>query len=136
MIYLKIANGKEIAIDDIFNGLNIFGKALWLQILVAFYTFLWTLLLYIPGIVKSLSYSASTWILANNPELTASEALSKSKKVMEGHKWDLFILQLSFIPWYILVALTFGIASIYVNPYFEVTLANFYKNIGAFDVEI
>ena len=136
MVYLKIADGKEISIDDIFKGLNVFGKAFWLNILVWFYTLLWTLLLYIPGIIKSLSYSAAPWILADNPELTASEALNKSKRVMNGYKWDLFILELSFIPWYILVIFTFGIASIYVTPYMEVTLANFYRKIGAFEEEI
>lgn len=136
MAYLSIAKGEEISVESLFKGLNIFAKAFWLNILMGFFTFLWTLLLWIPGVIKSLSYSAAPWILAESPELTASEALNKSKRVMNGYKWDLFILELSFIPWYILVIFTFGLASIYVTPYREVTLANFYKKIGAFEEEV
>ena len=136
MAYISISKGEEISVESLFKGLNIFAKAFWLNILIGFFTFLWTLLLWIPGVIKSLSYSAAPWILAENPELTASEALNKSKRVMNGYKWDLFILELSFIPWYILVIFTFGIASIYVTPYMEVTLANFYKKIGAFEEEV
>ena len=71
----------------------------------------------------------SFYILADNPELTAREALSKSKEMMNGHKWDLFVLQLSFFWWYLLVGITFGIAAIYVTPYISATTANFYNSI-------
>ena len=69
------------------------------------------------------------YILADNPELTANEALSKSKEIMDGHKFDLFVLQLSFFWWYMLSAITFGIAYIYVIPYVSATTANFYNSI-------
>lgn len=136
MAYLSITNKEEVSIENLFKGLNIFGKAFWLNFLIGFYTFLWSLLLWFPGFVQSIAYSAAPWILANNSELTASEALNKSKMIMNGHKWEFFILQLSFIPWNILVVFTLGLASIYVKPYKEVTVANFYKRIGAFDEEV
>lgn len=129
MIYLKLAKKDEIAVGDIFAGFNKTGRALWLNILVGFFTFLWTLLLIIPGIIKQYAYSMSFYILADNPELTAREALSKSKEMMNGHKWDLFVLQLSFFWWYLLVGITFGIAAIYVTPYISATTANFYNSI-------
>ena len=89
----------------------------------------WSLLFVIPGIVKSFAYSMSYYILADNPELTAKEALNKSKEMMNGHKWDLFVLNLSFFWWYLLVGITFGIAAIYVVPYMNATIVNFYNSI-------
>lgn len=129
MIYLKLTKNEEISVGDAFNGFNITGKAVWLAIITQFFTFLWTLLFIIPGIVKVYSYSMAMYILADNPELTAREALSKSKEIMDGHKFDLFVLQLSFFWWYLLGSITLGIAYIYVLPYVSATTANFYNSI-------
>ena len=129
MIYLKLTKKEEVGVGDIFSGFNYTGKALWLYILVAFFTFLWSLLFVIPGIIKKYAYSMSTYILADNPELTAREALAKSKEMMNGHKWDLFVLQISFFWWYLLGCVTFGLAYIYVVPYMSATVANFYNSI-------
>ncbi len=116
-------------LGDVFSGINQTGRALWLNILVSFFTFLWSLLFVIPGIIKQYSYSMAFYVLADNPELTAREALAKSKEIMQGHKLDLFVLHLSFIGWFFLVGLTFGIAAIYVIPYMSTTVANFYNSI-------
>lgn len=129
MIYLKLANYEEISVNNIFDGFKITGKAIWLNIMIAVFTFLWSLLFVIPGIIKAYSYSMSYFILAEHPEYTAHEALEKSKQIMNGHKMDLFVLQLSFILWDILVGITFGIAAIYVIPYKSATIANFYNSI-------
>ena len=129
MIYLKLTKNEEISVGDTFNGFKVTGKAVWLNIITNVFTFLWSLLLVIPGIIKVFSYSMAPYILADNPELTAMEALSKSKEIMDGHKFDLFVLQLSFFWWYILSGITFGIASIYVIPYISATTANFYNSI-------
>ena len=129
IVYLKLSKKEEISVGDVFSGFNKTGRALWLNILVAVFTFLWALLLYIPGIIKQYAYSMSFYILADNPELTAREALSKSKEMMKGHKWDLFVLQLSFFWWYLLIGITFGIAAIYVVPYMNATTVNFYNSI-------
>ena len=129
MIFLNLAKEEDISVGDTFKGFNITGKAVWLSIITNFFVFLWSLLLVIPGIIKAFSYSMAPFILADNPELTAREALSESKRIMDGHKFDLFVLQLSFFWWYLLGAITFGIAYIYVVPYFEATMTNFYNEI-------
>ena len=129
MIFLGLAKNEDISVGDAFKGFNITGKAVWLNIITNFFVFLWSLLLVIPGIIKVFSYAAAPFILADNPELTAREALSESKRIMDGHKFDLFVLQLSFFWWYILGAITFGIAYIYVVPYVSATTTNFYNSI-------
>jgi uncharacterized membrane protein len=129
MIYLNLAKGIKPTFGDMFNGANLFGRALWLDIITQFFIFLWSLLLIVPGIIKSLAYAMGFFVLAENPELTARQALGESKRLMKGNKMRLFILMLSFIPWFLLVGITFGIAMIYVAPYFSSTLANFYNSV-------
>ena len=129
MVYLGLTEGKKAEVGTMFQGFQVFGKSIWLTILVAVFTFLWTLLFYIPGIIKGLSYSMAYYVLADNPEMTAREALRESKEIMHGHKWELFVLQLSFILWMILGVFTLGIAYIYVIPYMSATVANFYQKI-------
>jgi len=85
------------------------------------------LLLVIPGIVKGFSYSMAIYILAENPEITATQALDESQRMMYGHRLELFILHLSFLPWLFLTGVTFGIAGIYVIPYMQATLTNYYN---------
>ncbi len=129
LIYLDLSYNKSTEISRMFDGFKYFGKSIWLTILVAVFTMLWALLFYIPGIIKALSYSMAFYILAENPEMTAREALNESKAIMHGHKMDLFVLYLSFIPWLLLVIVTCGIAAIYVTPYMQLTVANFYQGI-------
>lgn len=81
------------------------------------YTLLWTLLLVIPGIVKTYSYFLVPYIISENPELTGEQAINKSRELMDGNKAELFLLDLSFFWWYVLVGITFGIAGVYVVPY-------------------
>lgn len=129
MVYLKLTKREDISVENVFNGLDKTGKALWLYILIYIFTLLWSFLLIIPGIIKTYSYSMAFYILADNPNLTAREALAKSKQIMHGHKMDLFILELSFIGWFFLTGITFGLAGIYVVPYMNATIANFYNSI-------
>ncbi len=129
MIYLALTKKENVEIGDMFKGFNILGKALWLNIITNFFVFLWSLLLFIPGYIKSIAYSMAPYILAENPTMTAREALSKSKEMMNGHKLDYFILSLSFIGWYLLVGITFGLVGIYVIPYMNATITNFYNSI-------
>lgn len=88
---------------------------------------LWTLLLVIPGIIKSYEYRMVSLLLAENPELGYKEALQKSKEMMDGHKWNAFVLDLSFIGWFILSALTLNVVGwFYAYPYYYQTNANLY----------
>jgi uncharacterized membrane protein len=81
------------------------------------YILLWTLCLIIPGIIKSYSYRLVNYISLLEPELPHSEVLKKSEELMMGKKWDLFLFDLSFIGWYILVGLTCGLGMILLTPY-------------------
>ena len=126
MIYIGLTKGVKPSVGDMFKGANLFGKALWLEIITAIFIWLWSMLLFVPGLIKALSYSMGFYILSENPSLTAREALNESKRIMAGNKMKLFVLLLSFIPWFLLCSITFGIAFIYVAPYVNTTVANFY----------
>lgn len=89
--------------------------------------FLWSLLFIIPGIVAGYSYAMTSYILAENPELTASDAIEQSKQMMYGHRFQLFCLQLSFIGWDILATLAFGIGYLWLTPYKQAATAAFYR---------
>ena len=98
-------------------------------LLMNLFIFLWSLLLIIPGIIKAFSYSMTRFIIAENPEIDPLTAISRSQELMRGHKMDLLMLYLSYIGWYLLGLITFGIAIIYITPYVEVAVTNFYIEI-------
>lgn len=92
------------------------------------YTILWTMLFIIPGIVKSYEYQMIPYLLAENPQMSREQAFAESKRMMSGQKWRAFVLDLSFIGWNILSAITLGILGIfYVQPYMDATHAALYE---------
>ena len=94
------------------------------------FIFLWCLLLVVPGIIKSLEYTMVDYILADNPNIGPMEALRESKRMMAGHKWNTFVLGLSFLGWEILNLFTVGLLDIfYVRPYMEATFAELYLEL-------
>lgn len=101
----------------------------WGMILSTIYIFLWTLLLIIPGIIKSYSYALTPYILVEHPEMSANEAIEESMRLMDGHKFDLFYLQLSFIGWAILSILSLGLGFFWLIPYQMTAQAAFYRDI-------
>lgn len=128
-VYLNIANGGDVKAGDAFTGFDDFWAAFKVSFLTGLFTYLWSLLFVIPGIVKGFSYSMSTYILAENKGKPALECINESKAMTNGHKMELFVLSLSFIGWGLLCAITFGIAGIWVLPYMEATFANAYKSL-------
>lgn len=101
------------------------------------YTFLWTLLFVIPGIVKMYQYLMVPYILSETPDMDYREALDKSRDMMNGHKWKAFVLGLSFILWDLLGLLTLGMVEIfYVNPYRNLTFAALYDELKGTPVMI
>ena len=108
---------------------SMFTPALVLYFWFVLKTFLWSLLLIVPGIIKAYAYSQAFYILADNKKMSAKEILAKSEKMMKGHKWELFVLQLSFLGWAILCAFTFGIGYLWLVPYMDTTLANYYDGL-------
>lgn len=129
IVYLKLTQGINPEVKELFAHFDKFWSAFKVTFLVGLFAGLWALLFVIPGIVKAFSYSMAMYILAENPEIGALEAINRSKAMMNGHKMELFVLSLSFIGWYLLCAVTFGIAGVWVIPYMSATVANFYNKI-------
>lgn len=126
-VYLDVVKGNRPEVGDTFSGFDDFWSAFKVTFLVGLFTFLWSLLFVIPGIIKSLSYSMSMYILAENKGKGALECINESKAMTDGHKMDLFVLGLSFIGWGLLCCVTLGIAYIWVGPYMQATYTNAYN---------
>lgn len=124
-------DGKEYETKDLFSQFERFSVGFLQLFLRELYTFLWMLLLFIPGIIKSFSYAMTPFILTNHPEMTASQAIRRSQELMQGHKWELFVLGLTFIGWELLSALTFGLGALWLNPYKNAAYAAFYRELVA-----
>lgn len=129
--YLKLSRKEEVTYKELFSKTDMFLVALLALILMGIFETLWALLLIVPGIIAAISYSQTQYILVDNKELNAYDAIKKSKELMKGHKMDYFVLLLSFTGWAILATLTLGIGYLWLIPYMEVTLANFYDSIKA-----
>ena len=127
--FLKLARNQEAAFSEIFTGFNHFLKNFTLNFFIILFTFLWFLLLIIPGIIAILRYSMAYYIMNDNPELKALEAMELSKKMMYGHKTRLFFLWLSFLGWFLLGIFTLGVGFLYLMPYYNATKANFYEDV-------
>ena len=135
-IYLNVVKGNAPELNDAFTGFNDFWAAFKVTFLVGLFTFLWSLLFVIPGIIKGISYSMSMYVLAENKGKPALECIAESKKMTEGHKMELFVLALSFIGWAFVGAITFGIAYIWITPYMQATITNAYNYLKPAPVEV
>ena len=128
-VYLMVIKDIKPTVGDAFCGFDDFWGAFKVTFLVGLYTFFWSLLFIIPGIIKGYSYSMAIYILAENPGKSARECIRESMEMTDGHKMELFVLNLSFIGWALLGAFTFGIAYIWVLPYMNATIANAYQSL-------
>ncbi len=128
-VLLNILAEQKISVEMLFTGFQDFTRSLIAGLLVSIYVFLWSLLLIVPGIIASFSYSMTFFIMEENPQMPAQEAISASKTMMYGHKWRLFELWFSFIGWWLLSIITLGIAFIYVIPYYSTATAVFYADL-------
>ena len=127
---LNLADRREARFSDIYSQTGRFFDGFCLRVLTTVFVTLWSLLFVIPGIIAAYSYAMAPYIMAEDPECTARQALSRSKEMMRGNKWRLFCLQISFIGWGILCGLTFGIGALWLNPYMAVTEASFYREVS------
>ena len=104
-----------------------YGRVVKTMLITDIFLILWTLLFIIPGLIKSYSYRMVPYILAQEPEISGREAINRSREMMNGHKWNTFVLDLSFILWILLTIVTLGIVGVfYVNPYYYATNAELY----------
>ena len=158
---LKLVDNKEVEFKDLFSQFHRLGDGFCMNFLVGLYTLLWTLLFVVPGIIKTYSYAMTPYILAENLGMTATEAITESRRIMDGNKWRLFCLSFSFIGWALLCAapaligigILTGVAlrteniltllwiiplsiplsagALFLNPYQEASWAAFYRDISA-----
>ena len=127
---LNLADRNEGKIETLFAYFPSWKTTAVARFLKSLYILLWSLLFIIPGIIAGYSYAMTGYILAEHPELTASEAIERSKEMMSGNRFRLFCLQLSFIGWSILCALTLGIGNLWLRPYKQAATAAFYREIS------
>ena len=113
------------------NELSNWWHHVWGFFLKTVFVALWSLLFFIPGIIKSLSYAMTNYILVDYPELSANRAIDLSREMMKGHKYDLFYLYLGFAGWFILSMFTLGIGLFWLIPYAQVAQASFYQDVKA-----
>ena len=135
---LRFVRGMEVTATMPYRAFSsgCYGRFLMTYFMMELFIFLWSLLLIVPGIIKSLAYAQTPYILMDHPEMGWKEALKESQRMMDGHKWELFVLGLSFIPWLLLVCVTFGIALLYVGPYMQVTYTNVYRTLKEEQLEV
>lgn len=126
---LYVYSNANVLSNTFGYGFKGYWRSIGGMVLVYVFTFLWSLLLIIPGIIKAYSYSLTPYILIDNPELSPREAARRSQQMMQGQKFNLFYLQLSFIGWSILACLTGGIGFLWLLPYMQTSQAVFYQNI-------
>lgn len=124
-------DGKPYEFNDLFSQFDRFGDGFVQSFLRSLYITLWTLLFIIPGIIAGYSYAMTPFLMAENPELSASQAIAASKEMMKGHKGELFALDLSFIGWALLCILTLNIGNLWLNPYRNAAYAAFYRELQA-----
>lgn len=130
-VYINAYAGKKYEVSDMLIGVtDELTNRICLSVLKQLYISLWSLLFVIPGIVKTYSYFLAEFISRKEPKLSATECITKSREIMDGHKWDLFVFQLSFIGWHLLAICTFGILYIWLAPYImQSTIIYVDKNI-------
>ena len=126
---MSVRRGIVTPYSTMFDGFLFAGKVILLQIVISIFVFLWSLLFIIPGIIAGYRYRFALYNLCENPEIGVMEALNMSKAQTLGFKWQLFVLDLSFIGWNILVGLTLGILDIWVAPYIAQSNIAFFQEI-------
>lgn len=120
---------KDLNFYMIFDSFKDFKRTFLYHVLSTIFILLWTCLLIVPGIMAAIRYSMSYYLLAENPEMEAMEALRKSSELMNGHKWEFFKFCLSFLGWAALCLITMGIGFLVLVPYFQMSKLYFYRSL-------
>lgn len=128
---LNMSRGLDVSFEQLFDGFNNFGKAILTYLLVILSVIIGMIFFIIPGIILSLMFSQAFFILSENKDISAVDALKESARMMKGYKTKYFGLGLRFIPWALLCVLTLGIGFLWLVPYMYVSFAKFYDDIKA-----
>ncbi|MBD9226094.1 MAG: DUF975 family protein [Clostridiales bacterium] len=131
LYHLGVRRGKVMPYDTLFEGFGFAGKIILLHVLMGVFVFLWACLFIVPGIIAAYRYRFALYNLCENPELGVMEALAMSKAQTKGYKLDLFVLDVTFLGWSLLCALTAGILTIWVAPYVQQTNLAYFDAIKA-----
>ena len=134
-MYIKLSRtGEKPDLNGLFDGFkDDFGETFLIGLLTTIFVALWSMLFVIPGIVKTYAYSFAYYVKADHPEYDWNQCINESKRLTQGHKGELFILDLSFIGWVIVGSLCLGIGALWVDPYMGLTKVNFYNDLVAQD---
>ena len=131
IFFLRLIRDENLDYGHLFDGFNQYFRIFLAELLKGIYILLWALLLIIPGLIKEYSYAMTEFILKDNPEMSGEEAICESMRLMQGHKMQLFLLDLSMIGWLILSILTLGIGLLFLLPYNYTAHAHFYEDLKA-----
>ena len=133
LCFLRLVRGEDSSemVGDQFSVFSKYGRYLGVSLLYTLYVFLWSLLLIIPGIIKSYAYAMTPYVANDHPELDADDCIHESRMMMKGNKWKLFCMDLSFIGWAILCLFTLGIGFLWLQPWIESSHAKFYEELKA-----
>ena len=129
LYHLGVRRGEEMPYTTLFDGFSFAGKIILLSIVQYIFIFLWTLLFIVPGIIAAYRYRFALYNLCGNPDMGVMEALNMSKAQTMGFKGQLFVLDLTFIGWYLLSGLTAGILLIWLSPYRMQTEMGYFQQI-------
>lgn len=126
-LLLKMSTTPEkVSINDFITGFSMWVRAAVGGLWYTLWIFLWSLFFIIPGIVKSYSYFIMWHIMIEFPKVSAPRAMQISKLLTQGHKADILVMQLSFLPWGLLCCLTMGVGFLWLAPYYELSFINAY----------
>ena len=127
--FLRLRNGEQVKVNNLFDGFKDYTRIFVTKLLQFIYTMLWMMLFIVPGVMKSYSYAMTDFILLDDPTISDDKAIDKSMKMMEGHRMELFMLDLSFIGWALLAILTCGLGFLLLSPYVYAAHAEFYEDL-------
>lgn len=129
--FLRLIRNQDISYGRLFDGYKDFGRIFLAGLLVLLCEAIGFALLIVPGVILSLMFSQTCFILKDDPQVSATDAMKRSMEMMNGHKMELFVIWLSFIGWGIFAMLTCGFGFLFLYPYLYATLAHYYEDLKA-----
>ncbi len=124
---MGVRRGAEMPYSTLADGLGVAGKLIWCGIQMSVKIFLWSMLFFIPGIVAAYRYRFAYYNILTDDSVSAGEAIRRSCRQTSGMKWQLFVLDLSFLGWMILANITFGLLNIWLTPYMTMCDLAYYE---------
>lgn len=128
---LNMVKGASASLWNLLDGFGMFLRVVWLYILEYIFVLLWSMLFVIPGIIALYRYRQALYLLIEHPEMSACDCIRESSRLMRGHKGELFMLDLSFIGWWLLSALPMVgyLINIWFAPFYKITMALYYRQL-------